>query len=35
MKARVRARVRDNNWRSEDSEGEDESEADRATWGMM
>jgi hypothetical protein len=30
---RARARARDNNWRSEDGEGEDKSEADRATWG--
>ena len=29
----MRVRVRDDNWRSEDGEGEDESEADRATWG--
>jgi hypothetical protein len=34
MKARAKARVRDDNWGSEDSKGEDESEADRATWGM-
>ena len=33
MKMRVRARVRNDDWRSEDGEGEDESEADRATWG--
>ena len=30
---RARARARNNDWRSEDDEGEDESDADRATWG--
>ena len=33
MKTKVRVRVRDDNWRSEDSKGKDKSEADRATWG--
>ena len=33
MKARVRVRVRDDSWRSEDNKGKDESKADRATRG--
>ena len=34
VKVRARVRVRDDNWRSEDSEGKDKSKADKATWGM-
>ena len=33
MKTRARARARNNDWRSEDGEGKDESNADRAIWG--
>ena len=32
-KTRARVRARNDDWRSEDDEGEDESDADGATWG--